>query len=130
MKLTFKNLLETNLALKIVSFMFGLSFWIIFSAQFADTITVDVPLCFYGTTRTITHAPETLRVALSGKRTDLYALDFNALALHINTDSLAVGEQVLEPSAPALFLPSTVKLVHWSPLNPLVTVTEKESQTT
>lgn len=91
---------------------------------------MTVPLCFYGTSEDKeVRAPESVAVTLSGKREDLIALDLNNIALHINMEELRMGDNLIEVSTEKLFLPSTVKVVHWSPLNPVVTLTENEITT-
>lgn len=125
MKLSLKSILESNLSLKVMSFFLGIGFWCIYSAFHPTSINVDVPVCFYGRAdgKDI-EAPETINVKLMGKRTDFYNLDLTNIALHINTDELVPGEQVIEVSDEKLFLPKNIKLVHCSPLNPVIIVKE------
>jgi hypothetical protein len=119
-------MLKTNHALKMTSLIFGFTFWVIFSNNHLSTMNMEVPLCFFGEidTKEI-DAPETIHIQLSGKRFDLYHLNRDALALHINIDELSNGHHVLEITPQKLFLPQTIKLVHWRPSNPLITIIEK-----
>lgn len=127
MKLSIKNLLETNLSLKIVSLLFGVSFWAIFTTWHNSSLTTQVPICFYGSNeKRIVDSPETVTVELSGKRSDLLNLDLENLAVHVNSDELIAGENLIELSHEKLFLPCGVKLVHYFPSNPIITITDKE----
>jgi YbbR domain-containing protein len=126
MNLSFKNILATNLMLKVISFIAGFTLWLIISTEYPATMTLDIPLCFYGNhEHNIIDAPETIQVTLAGKKTDLYNLDLAHLALHYNSDELDHGEQLIPVTRENLFLPHTVKLVHLNPSNVVITVNEK-----
>lgn len=118
-----KNLFQNNRNLKIISLAFGVLFWALFGTGNKTSITLDVPVCFYGSEHTNgIDAPEAVRVTLVGSRSDLCNLDINNLALHINTKHLKQGDNLVTPDAKKLFLPKTIKLVEWIPTNPIITV--------
>ncbi len=120
-----RSALETNLSLKCISFVLGFFCWFIFSNTHHSSLDLEVPVSFFGDEhKKADFHPEILHVHLSGKRSDLYALNPEAVALHVNLDELEPGEHLLEVSAEKLLLPAPVKLVHWNPINPLITVTE------
>ena len=121
-----KSLLRTNLMLKFLSLLFGFSFWLIWGAGQATTMSVELPICFYNNSEQYQiSAPEKLQVTLVGKRNDLLHINPTQLAIHIDAQSLAVGEQLIVPTAEQLFLPPTIKLLHWQANNPIITVREK-----
>src|SRR5579885_1148801 len=125
MKLSLKSILESNLSLKAMSLFLGIGFWYIYSSYHPTSITVDVPLCFYGSAADKTiDAPESIKVQLSGKRSDFYNLDLSNLALHINADELIPGDQLIDITEEKLFLPKKIKLLSYTPLNPTITLKE------
>ena len=107
--------------LKVVALVIGYSFWHIFGGSHTAAVTVSVPLCFYNIpTETQLNAPESISVKLTGKRTDLRALDHTHLALHINATNLKKGKNLLHLSKEELLLPQTIQLVQYAPSNPTV----------
>ncbi len=117
-----KNILN-NLTLKIVSLIIAYGFWHVASQMRPIDIWIDVPVCFYTVPHTAKiEAPEQVRINLAGRRDDLYNLDTNNLALHINGAALHVGANQLEISNKTLFLPERIKLVNYSPLNASINV--------
>lgn len=127
MKPLLKSLLTNNLLLKVASLIFGIGLWIILGASHTNTLYVDVPLCFYGGQNKEVEAPEFITVELAGKRSDLYCLDFDNLAVHLNLDEFTVGSHVIEITAEQLFLPSSVKVIHCSPSNPVIKIHDKDA---
>ena len=123
MNINIKNALLSNKTLKVVSLIIGTSLWLVFSQSHTTTITLDVPISFYAPPNDHKiDSPEQVKVTLSGRRSDLYALDLRNLALHIDGQSLQQGPNNLEVSPTTLFLPEQIKLVHWFPSNVVVTV--------
>lgn len=119
-----KKSLLSNGTLKVVSLILGYAFWSFLSQSHNSTIWVDAPVSFYGQAHdTYISAPETISLALCGKRSDLRCLDINSLALHIDASKLKKGPQQLLVDSSTLFLPSSIKLVHYSPANSSITVT-------
>lgn len=102
-------------SLKIAACIIGSGLWYIFSQSRIDTLSIDVPLCFYGTDSTKLDAPEKVHIILSGKRSDLETIDLNHLAVHIDATKLNNKVSILTIEAHHLFLPATIKLVHYSP---------------
>jgi YbbR domain-containing protein len=120
-----RNLLETNLSLKIVALIFGTSFWIVCGARYNSTVELSVPLCFYGDVHNKkVECLDEITVAISGKRADLRALNTENLALHINLDELVVGDHLVEVTSEKLFLPNHIKLVHCVPSNPMISISK------
>lgn len=122
-----KNTLRTNLSLKTASLIFGFFCWFIFSSTEHSSLTLTVPLCFFGDEeqKKISCPFDTIEVSVAGKRADLYALDRGAVALHVDLDELDPGDHLLEVTREKLFLPASLKVVHLSPSNPVVTISEK-----
>jgi hypothetical protein len=121
-----KNSLTSNITLKMASFLLGLSFWILLDSYTSRTITLDVPVCFYEQqAHTHIQAPSSIEVNLRGKRNDLLSLDQHSLAVHINAQHYKVGAHKLIVDQSTLFLPSSIKLVNYSPANSMILIKEK-----
>lgn len=128
MKLSVKRTMHSNAILKVISCILGYAFWTVLSATHTNTVRVDVPVCFYAQEdRHDIKAPETIKVTLSGKRSDLLAVDTKALAIHVNAAQLHNGHNQLVINNETLFLPDTVKLVNYCPSNSVIDVQEKSS---
>lgn len=124
-----KNSLMSNATLKIVSLIFGSSFWMILNNNHARTIELQVPICFYNTQENKEiEAPHEISIALQGKRKDLETLDLQTLAVHINAQTLHGGMHPLFVDSTTLFLPNSVKLLHYTPSNSVVKVAIKETK--
>lgn len=118
-----KKLFLTNAPLIIISLFLGYSFWYIASYDQMVTLQINVPLCFAGAVENYTlNAPEKIDITLRGKRADVYALDKEALAAHINTSKLLPGKHGILLTEQHLFLPKNVTLVHYKPANLTITI--------
>lgn len=119
----YKKIASNNLPLKVASLACGFIFWVIFGAQHNTTMTLNIPLCFYGQPEGYrVEAPESIQVTLRGKRADLYDLEIDNLGLHINSDEMKAGDNIVIPTGEKLFLPPHIKLSHWNPANPIITL--------
>lgn len=118
--------INANFPIKIISLALGYSLWALFNQMHPSTITLSVPLCFYGTTKanSTLAAPETINVTLAGKRSDLARLDLETLAAHIDATTLALGPNPITLTHAHLFLPASCNLVHCTPSNILVSLKE------
>jgi YbbR domain-containing protein len=106
----------SNAPLKAIALIAGYTFWHIFGTLTTTTVSLTVPVCFYTTnTCTVIHGPETVTVQLHGKRAHLYALNTQSLAAHINSSALTPGKHAILLNSNNLFLPETIKLVHYMP---------------
>lgn len=123
MKLNLKTTLLANTPLKIISCILGYSFWCILNCSHSNTVWMDVPLCFYGAdAQKKINAPEKISVALTAKRTDLHAIDRSSLAVHVDAAALHTGPNGITLDNKSLFLPDSIKLVHYTPANIVVHV--------
>lgn len=115
--------------LKVISCILGYTFWSVLSASHTNTIQLNVPVCFYG--QNAMHdikAPDTVTITLSGKRSDLSALDPKAVAMHVDATQLHQGTNQMIVDNKTLFLPDTLKLVNYCPSNIVIDVQEKKTQ--
>ena len=127
MKTVLKTLLINNAPIKLTSIIFGYTFWCIFSASHTASQRLNIPLCFYNLSDSdIIEAPEKLSITISGKRTDLWNLDSKKLAAHIDMQGKKLGHHPITITAADLFLPETIKLVHYSPSNATINLTNKK----
>ncbi len=116
-----------NIPLKLISVLLGYTFWYIFGNSHTTTAWITIPLCFYNIpAQQSIQAPETLSVKIAGKRTDLRSLDTNELAIHVNAAHLREGKNVLTITPDTIFLPESIKLVHYSPSNPTVELIKEQ----
>ncbi|MDR3550695.1 MAG: hypothetical protein P4L31_04735 [Candidatus Babeliales bacterium] len=129
MKISLKNHLMSNIVLKTISLLLGYAVWSILTTSHIATRWVDIPLAFYGDTTNNIEAPEMITVALQAKRTDLRAIDTKTLAAHINATQLHVGPNLISLDNKTLFLPDSIKLVHYSPINLVINLHENQSLT-
>jgi YbbR domain-containing protein len=118
MKAVLKKLLLANLPLKLISLTLGYAFWCMLSQTHVATREFSVPLTFYNVPeQLIVQAPESVRVTLVGKRIDFWNLDRKALAAHIDLTGKQTGDHPITICAADLFLPDTIKVVHYAPSN-------------
>lgn len=112
-----KNLLCTNIILKVSALCIGYCLWHAMSYSKTVSLWITVPLAFYGSLdHTITEAPENIDVLISGTRSDIYQLDTDNLCVHINKDHYSSGYYHVPITSELLFLPESIKLVHCYPL--------------
>lgn len=118
-----------NISLKVISLMFGFTFWYIFGNLHTSNAYITVPLCFYNIPKnTQLKGPDSISLKIAGKRCDLRALDMDQLAIHINAQRLHLGKNLLQINQDTIFLPDAIKLVHYSPINPVIELAQKEDQ--
>jgi len=117
-----KKLFLTNAPLAIICLILGYSFWYIASYDQTIMLQLNVPLCFAGATDYTFYAPEKINVTIKGKRADMYALDKQTLAAHININKLLPGKHGILLTDQHLFLPKNITLVHYKPSNLTVTI--------
>jgi len=125
----FLKKLSTNAPLKILSVVIAYSFWTLLNQMHPTVLTVSVPLCFYNEQKSHDSivAPETLKITLSGRRSDLACIDLSTLAAHVDSATLKAGPNALDLTHEHLFVPPSCKLVHYTPSNILISVHEKET---
>jgi hypothetical protein len=105
-----------TITLKILALLFGCSLWYIFSQSRTDTVSLTIPLCFYNTEKT-THldAPEKIHVTLCGMRSELVSVCLEELVAHVDARTLNTKSSHIVIESHNLFLPASIKLVHYSP---------------
>lgn len=118
-----RKTITKNIPLKVVSLMLGYTLWHILAHGQTKSVSLEVPLCFHSVPIGSTiEAPETVTVCLTGKRMHLYTLNKQRLAVHVNAQQLSEGPQSIIIDANSLFLPDSIKLVHYIPGNLEITV--------
>jgi hypothetical protein len=123
-----KKLFLSNAPLLIISLVLGYSFWYIASYDQTIMLNLNVPLCFAGAVDNYKlHAPENIDVTFKGKRADIYALDKEALAAHINISKLLPGTHGILLTKQHLFLPDNITLVQYTPSNLTITIADKHN---
>lgn len=118
-----KKIICSNAPLKIISLILGYSFWYIIGHGSIINIWLTIPLSFYEIPDNITlRAPEMVSINITGKRSDLYSLDKEKLAVHINAHGLSLGYNNVSITTETLLLPDNIKLIDYRPSNILVEV--------
>lgn len=121
MKQLNKAIITNNLTLKVISLIMGYTFWFTWSQTQTTSYNLDVPLCVYNIPDTAQiKAPETISIALAGTLQDLNNLDLNNLAIHIDGTTLREGDNQCIVKDEQLFVPDTIKMVHYAPSNILI----------
>lgn len=122
-----KHTIANNLTIKIFSLIIGYCLWSFLGNIFIQTRSVKVPVCFYNVpeNKEISAQPELVAIQIQGKRADLKTC--NDLALHVNAESLLLGEHKIAPCEEQLFLPKTVNLLHYSPCTISLSVTPRDA---
>lgn len=105
----------------------GYAFWSIASTNYTTQRWYELPLCFYDTGDTTIESPETIHVAISGRRPDLANLDTSSMAIHIDSHTLTLGNQCITLRDEHLMLPPSLTLTHWSPSNLAVMVKKNDT---
>ena len=108
-----------NLSLSIVSLILGYTLWQALSQPHKIATKLSVPVSFYNTQGTTLEAPENVTVALHGTRKELYKLAHN-LAVHIDAQAVPSGESSVSLNEKNLFLPESVRLLHYVPKELLI----------
>lgn len=123
MQPSLRKALTNNCIHKAGALIIGIGFWGVISPLHEDVKTVTVPLCFYssqpiveGTSTLPIGTPETVQVTLKGKRSELRTIDWQNLAAHIDTERIDSSGKI-SLSNEELFLPKSVKVVNYKPLN-------------
>lgn len=126
MSINLYSALATNKSIqKISALVIAFLYWSHLTSLQQQTITAQVPLCFYDLAAEHTlEAPETIVLTLRGKKSDLARIQLPALAAHCDASQLHAGKNGLMITHKELFLPETISVVHYTPL-PLVVVKEK-----
>jgi hypothetical protein len=110
-----KKALTSNISLKLFSVILGYGTWYLLGYVHTITIEKTVPLSFYGVQERTILAPETIKLQLAGKRAYLRDLETAELAIHIDGQTLKAGKNNITISNEELFLPNSIKLVHYTP---------------
>jgi len=117
-----RTILNKNAPLKVLSLILGYTFWHVFGNIFTITLTTSVPLCFYNTPDNMhINAPHTIAITLAGKRAQLQKVDLEHLAIHIDAHAMRTGNYPLAINNTTLFLPDSIKLVHYEPVPLMIT---------
>ncbi len=124
MRLHLKTIVLDNAPLKIISLTLGFTLWYIFSQGQTINIWLDVPISFYNVPEhMVIHCHETIAINIAGKRVDLLHLNRQHMATHINAQNLPQGISNITITPDLLFLPNSVKLLHYNPSNITVELT-------
>lgn len=119
------HLIFTNLPRKILSIIFGSGCWYFINRTIQSEMQISVPLSFYNSSPDTTIiAPEKVEICLRAQRNKLQSINPHFLAFHIDTQKLAEGSHTISLDAHQLFLPQSIKLIHYTP-SPLVIEIQK-----
>ena len=121
-----KKIIFNNFQIKLVALLLGYSFWYIFSQSHTIRIRVNVPVCFYNIPNALDiQCKDTVKVELFAKRADLYTIDRDTLAFHIDAHNCHRGDMVIKLTQEQLLLPETIRMARCYPSNIAACITEK-----
>ncbi len=119
------QLVVTNLPLKLFSLVCGYLAWTLISGSHVTQSTHTIPVCVYNLRADQRmQSPEYITLTLCAPRHLLRTIDHNELAVHIDATRLHVGDNQLIVDHSTLFLPANVNVVHYSPLNASIRITQ------
>ena len=117
-----------NALLKIFSLFLGYALWQIFSYSYKIETKLSLPLFFYNKAdQALVQAPETIKVSLYGTRTELFKVASKG-SIHCDATTLSEGTQKIKVAEQNIFLPETIRLVHYTPQEIKITVTTKKEE--
>lgn len=105
-----KHALTSKIFIRAVSVIIGFLFWTLLSESFTASRWVTIPIAFYNKGSERIESPEHIKVELRGRRSYLKRVDYSKLSLHIDTQTLKPGPNLIEVTADRLFLPSTISV--------------------
>lgn len=117
-----KQQLLNTLSLSTLSLILGYALWQAMIQPYKLEAEFSVPLSFYNTKSLMVEAPENITIRLQGSRKDLYKTAAN-LALHYDATYLEPGTHTLKITSENLFLPESVLLLHYLPIEITITRT-------
>lgn len=100
---------------KLASLILGYSIWFFAATHQWVCQEYTVPVCFYPTEQRIVTAPESIKLKISGPRSEIFHLNTIDLAMHINIADYQDGDHKVLLNSSNLFLPETLKLVELIP---------------
>lgn len=128
MKNLLKRALLNNVQIKLFSIFFGYVCWSIVNQSHTDDMWIDVPVCFDQAIENLhIQSPETVKINLSGRRSDLRAIDINSSAVHIDTRDLKDGKNIIALSERKVLLPETIQVIGWIPTHLKIEMTKKQN---
>lgn len=117
-----------TLVLKLAALLCGYALWHTTSKYQKITITKEIPLCFYNNSPdTLIEAPDTISVTFQGNRENIFGTTFDS-AVHIDAHSLQEGDQKQTITREQIFLPESVRLLHYVPTEFALSVRKKISE--
>jgi len=128
MKSILKKIFLNNVQIKIISLILGYSFWYLLSQMHVANIWLDTPICFYNVPENLQiESVDKVKILLSAKRADLYTLNKETLAFHIDMQDAHLGNRIIKLKETQLLLPETIKLVRQYPVNIALTIKENKN---
>ena len=112
--LSLKNLLWTNLTIKLCSLIFGLGLWATLNQSTLHDKSFHAQLYYFGSSLKKIEGPESINVTLRGTRSGFSKLG-SSPTIYINTQSLRDGKNTMIITQDHLFLPQDINMVHCNP---------------
>jgi len=116
-----------NFSIKILALICGYLLWTI-SAKYQEVeLKLNIPVAFYNVPENIKlDSISNINITLLSKRLDLYNLDLNNLAIHVNylnLSNFSIDKTLnLKISPEQLFLPKSVNLKEYFPNNIIIKI--------
>lgn len=117
------NLHKSNLHIKIISLILGYAFWSTIGQSHTTKIWLDAPICFYNIPKNNKiSCKEKIKIQLFAKRSDLYTIDRDTLAFHIDVASLQNKSAIVKLEPEQLLLPESIKMANCYPESVAISV--------
>ncbi len=122
---SFRTALTSPIFLKASSLILGFLLWSSVCELFTRSLWVAVPISFYNNkdARKIS-SPETINIELSGKRSHIKHVDKKNLALHVDAQSLHMGDNHLAVTREQLLMPPSISVATVIPQKVVIRVTK------
>jgi len=118
-----KKAVSSNITLKAMAVLMGYVLWSTMSQSQPKELWITIPVSVHSLPDNVTmHSPDTIAVHIAGRKSDLCTLDRQTLALHVDGHHLHAGNNLIPITNTTLFLPDTIKLLHYKPHHVVVTI--------
>ncbi len=109
--------LTSRSLLNVLACAAGYSLWYLFSQSTVITVSLPFHVYVYNTQEQESlQAPPLVTITMQGRRSDIHYYITHHCDIHLDRESLNVGKNLVVLTENNLFLPPTLKLLHYSPL--------------
>ena len=118
--------LSSPLFTKVSSGIIGFLLWSSINGLFTQTTWVTLPISFYNKANKQIDTVDSVSIELSAQRSYLRQLSLDNLAVHIDANTLKLGDNQIKVSPEQLFLPDTISINAIIPEQIIITLLPEE----